>query len=95
MAEPRRGRRAIELTYNTGGQLGRNLQELARLIKAGAGIEAAFAEVDGWDHHQNENNQLAESAESVLECDRGVLPGLGRPDGGRGDCDHVRVRPHG
>jgi uncharacterized protein (DUF1501 family) len=45
-------------TYNAGGQLGRNLQELARLIKAGAGIEAAFAEVDGWDHHQNENNQL-------------------------------------
>jgi uncharacterized protein (DUF1501 family) len=46
-------------TYNAGGQLGRNLQELARLIKAGAGIEAAFAEVDGWDHHQNENNDLA------------------------------------
>ncbi len=45
--------------YNAGGQLGRNLQELARLIKAEAGIEAAFAEVDGWDHHQNESNQLA------------------------------------
>jgi uncharacterized protein (DUF1501 family) len=46
------------VSYNAGGQLGQNLQELARLIKAGAGIEAAFAEVDGWDHHQNENNQL-------------------------------------
>lgn len=46
-------------SYNAGGQLGRNLQELARLIKSGAGVEAAFAEVDGWDHHQNENNQLA------------------------------------
>jgi uncharacterized protein (DUF1501 family) len=46
-------------TYNAGGQLGRNLQELARLIKAGAGIEAAFAEIDGWDHHQNENNQMS------------------------------------
>jgi len=46
-------------TYNAGGQLGRNLQELARLIKAGAGVEAAFAEIDGWDHHQNENNDLA------------------------------------
>jgi uncharacterized protein (DUF1501 family) len=45
-------------TYNGGGQLGRNLQELARLIKAGAGVEAAFAEIDGWDHHQSENNQL-------------------------------------
>src|SRR5215469_1224840 len=46
-------------SYNAGGQLGRNLQELARLMKSGAGVEAAFAEVDGWDHHQNENNQLA------------------------------------
>ena len=45
-------------SYQAGGQLGRNLQELARLIKSDAGVEAAFAEVDGWDHHQNENNQL-------------------------------------
>jgi uncharacterized protein (DUF1501 family) len=46
-------------SYNAGGQLGRNLQELARLLKSDAGVEAAFAEVDGWDHHQNENNQLS------------------------------------
>ena len=46
-------------SYNAGGRLGGNLQELARLMKSGAGVEAAFAEVDGWDHHQNENNQLA------------------------------------
>jgi uncharacterized protein (DUF1501 family) len=44
--------------YTAGGQLGRNLQQLARLIKSDAGVEAAFAEVDGWDHHQNENGQL-------------------------------------
>jgi Protein of unknown function (DUF1501) len=45
--------------YNAGGELGRNLQQLARLIKSDAGVEAAFAEVDGWDHHQNENGQLS------------------------------------
>src|SRR5206468_10406615 len=45
-------------SYMAGGQVGRNLQELARLIKSDAGVEAAFAEVDGWDHHQNENQQL-------------------------------------
>ena len=45
-------------TYAAGGQLGKNLQQLARLIKSDAGVEAAFAEVDGWDHHQNENGQL-------------------------------------
>jgi uncharacterized protein (DUF1501 family) len=45
-------------TYQAGGELGRNLQQLARLIKSDAGVEAAFAEVNGWDHHQNENGQL-------------------------------------
>lgn len=51
--------RNIRPTYNAGGELGRNLQQLARLIKSDAGVEAAFAEVDGWDHHQNENGQLS------------------------------------
>jgi uncharacterized protein (DUF1501 family) len=41
-----------------GGELGRSLQQLGRLIKADAGVEAAFAEIGGWDHHGNENAQL-------------------------------------
>jgi uncharacterized protein (DUF1501 family) len=45
--------------YGQGGDLGRSLQQLARLIKADAGVEAAFAEIDGWDHHGNENPQLS------------------------------------
>ena len=45
--------------YGQGGELGRNLQQVARLIKANAGVEAAFAEVGGWDHHGNEPAQLA------------------------------------
>ncbi len=45
--------------YQQGGELGRNLQQVARLIKANVGVEAAFAEVDGWDHHGNEANQLS------------------------------------
>jgi uncharacterized protein (DUF1501 family) len=45
--------------YGQGGELGRSLQQVARLIKADAGVEAAFAEVDGWDHHGNEANQLS------------------------------------
>jgi uncharacterized protein (DUF1501 family) len=45
--------------YVQGGELGRSLQELARLIKGEAGVEAAFAEIGGWDHHGNENQQLA------------------------------------
>src|SRR5580698_7873878 len=45
--------------YGQGGELGRSLQQLARLIKADAGVEAAFAEIDGWDYHGNENPQLS------------------------------------
>ncbi len=45
--------------YAQGGELGRALQQIARLIKADAGVEAAFAEVGGWDHHQNEPLQLS------------------------------------
>jgi uncharacterized protein (DUF1501 family) len=44
------------------GPLGRSLQQIAQLIKSGAGLEVAFAEVGGWDHHVNEggvNGQLA------------------------------------
>ncbi len=44
--------------YGPSGELGRSLQQIARLIKADAGVEAAFAEIGGWDHHQNEPGQL-------------------------------------
>jgi uncharacterized protein (DUF1501 family) len=45
--------------YGPGGELGRSLQQIARLIKADVGVEAAFAEVGGWDHHQNEPQQMS------------------------------------
>src|SRR5262249_37926886 len=41
------------------GEFGRGLQQIARLIKANVGVEAAFAEIGGWDHHTNEVPQLA------------------------------------
>jgi uncharacterized protein (DUF1501 family) len=40
------------------GEFGRGLQQIARLIKADVGVEAAFAEIGGWDHHSNEAGQL-------------------------------------
>jgi uncharacterized protein (DUF1501 family) len=36
------------------GRLGQSLQQIARLIKAGAGLEVAFTDVGGWDTHVNE-----------------------------------------
>jgi uncharacterized protein (DUF1501 family) len=41
------------------GEFGRSLQQVARLIKADIGVEAAFADIGGWDHHTNESPQLA------------------------------------
>jgi uncharacterized protein (DUF1501 family) len=48
----------VQNQYQQGGELGRSLQQVARLIKADCGVEAAFAEIGGWDHHGNEPGQL-------------------------------------
>src|SRR5262249_5878475 len=48
------------------GALGKSLGEVAKLIKAGVGLEIAFVEVGGWDHHVNEGSvdgQLARNLE--------------------------------
>ena len=38
------------------GPFGRNLKQIAQLIKARVGVKIAFAEVDGWDTHANQGN---------------------------------------
>jgi uncharacterized protein (DUF1501 family) len=43
--------------YN--GEFGRALQQITRLIKADVGVEAAFTDIGGWDHHTNETPQLS------------------------------------
>jgi uncharacterized protein (DUF1501 family) len=40
------------------GEFGRRLQQLARLIKSDVGVEVAFVDLDGWDHHANEAGAL-------------------------------------
>jgi len=39
------------------GRLGDSLRQVAQLIKADVGVEMAFADVGGWDHHVNEVGQ--------------------------------------
>jgi uncharacterized protein (DUF1501 family) len=36
------------------GRFGESLQQIARLIKSNVGVEVAFADIRGWDHHVNE-----------------------------------------
>jgi uncharacterized protein (DUF1501 family) len=41
------------------GRFGQSLQQIAQLIKSDAGVEMAFADIGGWDHHVNEIAQRA------------------------------------
>jgi uncharacterized protein (DUF1501 family) len=42
-----------------GGRFGDSLRQIAQLIKAEVGVEMAFADIGGWDHHVNEIGQRA------------------------------------
>jgi uncharacterized protein (DUF1501 family) len=59
------------------GRLGADLRQIAQLIKADVGLEVAFADIGGWDHHTNETPQLANrlrefsSALAAFACDLG------------------------
>jgi uncharacterized protein (DUF1501 family) len=41
------------------GRFGDSMKQIAQLIKADVGVEVAFADIGGWDHHVNEPGQLA------------------------------------
>ncbi|MEO8591682.1 MAG: DUF1501 domain-containing protein [Candidatus Solibacter sp.] len=41
------------------GRFGQSLQQIAQLIKSDVGVEMAFADIGGWDHHVNEVAQTA------------------------------------
>jgi uncharacterized protein (DUF1501 family) len=41
---------------------GRNLKQIAQLIKANVGLQVAFAEVEGWDTHANQGNAKGQLA---------------------------------
>src|SRR5258708_11156992 len=38
------------------GRFGDSLRQLAQLIKANLGVQVAFADIGGWDHHVNESS---------------------------------------
>ncbi|HLY63680.1 MAG TPA: DUF1501 domain-containing protein [Terriglobia bacterium] len=49
------------------GPLSHSLQQVAQLIKAGVGLEIAFAEVGGWDNHVNEGGVEGQLAARLKE----------------------------
>jgi uncharacterized protein (DUF1501 family) len=54
-ANPTQYTPATGANYPT-GRFGQSLKQLAQLIKANLGVQVAFADIGGWDHHVNEGN---------------------------------------
>ena len=44
------------------GRFGDSLRQIAQLIKADLGVQVAFADIGGWDHHVNEGNSQGQIA---------------------------------
>jgi uncharacterized protein (DUF1501 family) len=49
------------------GAFGDSMKQIAQLLKANLGVEAAFAEIGGWDHHQNEGSVEGQLAGRLRE----------------------------
>jgi uncharacterized protein (DUF1501 family) len=54
------------------GRFGDSLKQLAQLIKGNLGVQVAFADIGGWDHHVNEGNTEGQIA-NVLSDFSGSL----------------------
>jgi uncharacterized protein (DUF1501 family) len=54
------------------GRFGDSLKQLAQLIKANLGVQVAFADIGGWDHHVNEGSTQGQIA-NVLHDFSGSL----------------------
>jgi len=52
--------------------LGRSLMQIAQLIKAGVGLEVAFAEAGGWDTHVNEGNARGQLANLLRDFGQAI-----------------------
>jgi len=60
-ANPAQYTPAVGVNYPS-GEFGNSMKQIAQLLKANLGVEAAFTDVSGWDTHQNQgsvNGQLA------------------------------------
>ncbi len=55
-----------------GGGLGQALRQVAQLIKADLGVEIAFTDVGGWDHHVNEGSVQGQIANRLQEMSQSM-----------------------
>lgn len=55
-----------------GGPFGNSLRQIAQLLKANLGVEAAFADIGGWDTHQNQGAVDGQLATRLREFSEGL-----------------------
>jgi uncharacterized protein (DUF1501 family) len=60
-ADPAKYKPATGANYPN-GRFGDSLRQLAQLIKANLGVQVAFADIGGWDHHVNEGSTQGQIA---------------------------------
>jgi uncharacterized protein (DUF1501 family) len=65
-ADPARYKPAPGADYPR-GRFGDSLRQLAQLIKANLGVQVAFADIGGWDHHVNEGSTQGQIANVLRE----------------------------
>jgi uncharacterized protein (DUF1501 family) len=53
-------------------RFGQSLQEIAELFKAGVGLEAAFLDSGGWDHHVNEGGVQGQLSNLLCDLAQGL-----------------------
>ncbi|MBI3297112.1 MAG: DUF1501 domain-containing protein [Elusimicrobia bacterium] len=69
---PGKGKGDQEAAGYPKGPLGRDLFELARLLKADVGVRLAFVEAGGWDHHADEGAHAGRLAQRLGELGPGL-----------------------
>jgi uncharacterized protein (DUF1501 family) len=65
-ADPSKYKPALGADYPK-GRFGDSLRQLAQLIKADLGVQVAFADIGGWDHHVNEGATEGQIANVLRE----------------------------
>jgi uncharacterized protein (DUF1501 family) len=65
-ADPSKYKPALGADYPR-GRFGDSLRQLAQLIKADLGVQVAFADIGGWDHHVNEGSTQGQIANVLTD----------------------------
>ncbi len=70
-ANPQRYQAANGAQY-PGSQFGQRLRQIAQLVKAGVGLEVAFADTGGWDTHVNQGGTTGQLANRLDDFGRAI-----------------------